>query len=411
MNLQFQIVLLALMIVVSAFFALAETSLLTLSRFKIRHWAEKKKFGADYIKKLRENPENLLSTILIGNNLANTAAAAITTSISIGLFKDNALGIATGIATFLILIFGDILPKTIGTNNNETVAPIIAPIIYNISIAIYPILIVLEFFLKAINKIIGTKKISLITKEELKSIVKTSEEEGAIKDVEKLMIHRIFDFENTTVDDVMTRKKHMTLVSADMHIKEVINLPNTKMYSRFPVYDKNKDNVVGIFYLKDALKFIKEGKLETPVRQIMRKPFFVFSRKKMDAMLKLFQQRKQHMAVVIDQKARVVGLVTIENILEEIVGEIIDESDRINPGVVQINKNEWVVRGSIEIDDLNNKTGTSIKSSDYTDLDSFIAAALGRPPKLDEEITYQNYRIKMEDVQGKKVVQARILKG
>ena len=143
MSLQFQIILLALMIIASAFFALAETSLLTLSRFKIRHWAEKNKFGSDYIKKLRDNPENLLSTILIGNNLANTAAAAITTSIFIGLVHDNAIGIATGIGTFLILVFGDILPKTIGTNNNETVAPIVAPIIYNISIVIYPILKIL----------------------------------------------------------------------------------------------------------------------------------------------------------------------------------------------------------------------------------------------------------------------------
>ena len=410
MTMQLQIILLAIMIVVSAFFALSETALLSLSKFKIRHWVEKKRFGAEYIKKLRDRPEILLSTILIGNNLANTAAAAITTAIAIDLFKDNAIGIATGVATFLILVFGDILPKTIGTNNNEMVAPFVAPVIYNLSVAIYPLIIILEYLLKAMNKIIGTKKMSIITKEELKSIVKTSEEEGVIKDVEKLLIHRIFDFENTTVEDVMTRKKHITSVSADMPIKDVLNLPSAKMYSRFPVYDKNKDNIVGIFYLKDALKFIKDSKLDAQVRHVMRKPFFVFSHKKMDAMLKLFQQRKQHMAIVIDQRAMVVGLVTIENILEEIVGEIIDESDRINPGVIQVNKNEWVVRGSIEIDDLNRKIGTSIKSSDYTDLDSFVVTTLGRAPKLNEEVKHQNYRILMEDVQGRKVVQARILK-
>ena len=410
MTLHLQMVLLAVMIVISAFFALAETALLTLSKFKIRHWSEKKKFGVDYIKKLRDKPEVLLSTILIGNNLANTAAAAITTSIAIKLFDSNAIGIATGIATFLILIFGDILPKTIGTNNNEAIAPFVAPVIYNISVAIYPLIIILEYLLKAMNRLIGSKKMSLITKEELKSIVKASEEEGAIKDVEKLLIHRIFDFENTTVGDVMTRKKHMTTISADTPIKNAINLPTEKMYSRFPVYDKNKDNIVGIFYLKDALKFLKDGKSDIPVKQAMKKPLFVFSHKKMDAMLKLFQDRKQHMAIVIDEKARVVGLVTIENILEEIVGEIIDESDRINPGVVQAGKNEWIVRGSIEIEDLNHKIGTAIKPSDYTDLDSFIASVLGRAPKLNEEIAYQNYKIKMEDVQGKKVVQARILK-
>jgi len=163
--------------------------------------------------------------------------------------------------------------------------------------------------------------------------------------------------------------------------------------------------------LKDTLKFLKEGKFDVDVRQIMIKPFFVFENKKMDTMLRLFQGRKQHMAVVIDEKAHVVGLVTIENILEEIVGEIIDESDRLNPSIAQISKNEWIVKGSTEIEELNRKTGMGVREDDFVDLDSFIVATLGRAPKLGEEISYQNFKIVMEDVQGKKVIQARIAKG
>ncbi len=398
------------MIILSAFFAISEAALISLSNFRVMHWVEKKKFGSTYVKKLKDNPEILLSTVLIGNNLVNTAAAAITTSIAIELFGSNAIGIATGIATFLILIFGDITPKSIGTNNNHILAPIVAPIIWYINLAIYPLIKLLDYFLKGINSLIGTKRIPIIPREELKSIVKASEEEGSIKEIEKKMIHRIFDFENTRVADVMTRKKSMVLVSSDMQIKSVLQLPTVKRYSRFPVYEKNRDNIVGILHLKDTIKFLSEGKFDVLVKDVMKKPFFVFENKKMDSMLKLFQSRKEHMAIVIDEKARVVGLVTIENILEEIVGEIIDESDKINPYMIHISKNEWIVKGSIEIEELNAKTGLSIRVSDYVDLDSFIFTTLGRAPKNGEDINYQNYKIIMEDVQGKKVLRARIMK-
>ena len=411
MTLHIESIVFGIMIVLSAFFALSETALLSISKYKVRHWVEKKKFGSAYVKKLKDMPEILLSTILIGNNLVNTAAAAIATSIALQMFQHNAIGIATGVATFLILIFGDMIPKSIGANNNEILAPVVAPVIWNISIAIYPVTKALEYFLKGINKLVGTKKISIITEEELKSIVKASEEEGSIKEIEKKMIQRIFDFDNTPVSDVMTRKKSIVYVSSDMQIKDVLQLPTAKMYSRFPVYEKNKENIVGILYLKDTLKFVKEGKFDVPVRDIMKKPFFVFENKKMDTMLRLFQNRKQHMAIVIDEKAHVVGLVTIENILEEIVGEIIDESDKLNPSIIQSSKNEWLVKGSSEIEEVNSKTGMSIKKADYVDLDGFILATLGRAPKVGNIIEHQGYKVIMEDVQGKKVIQAKIIKG
>ena len=410
MTIYTQSILFIIMIILSAFFAMSETALISISRFKVRHWVEKQRFGSEYVKKLKDNPDLLLSTILVGNNLVNTAAAAIATSIALQIFESNAIGIATGVATFFILIFGDITPKSIGSNNSEILALIVAPVIWNISVALYPLIKILEYFLRAINKLIGTKKIPIITEEELKSIVKASEEVGSIKEIEKKLIHRIFDFDNTTVGDVMTRKKSIVSVSSEMQIKDVLQLPTAKMYSRFPVYEKNKENIVGILYLKDMLKFVKEGKFDVPVKQIMRTPLFVFENKKMDTILRLFQNRKQHMAIVIDKKAHIVGLVTIENILEEIVGEIIDETDRLNPSIESLDKNEWVVKGSTEIGEVNAKTGISIKESDFIDLDGFILATLNRAPKIGDEIIFQNFRIIMEDVQGKKVLRARIVR-
>src|SRR3989338_37480 len=328
-----QVILLAIMIFLSAFFALCESALLSLSKFKVRYLADKKKFGAAHVKKLKDNPEALLSTVLVGNNLVNAAAAVLTTSISLQLFHNNVLGIATGIAAFLILIFGDMIPKSIGANNNEVLAPLIAPIIWYLGIIAYPLIKILDLLLKGINRILGIKKMPLITEEELKHIVKVSEEEGTIQEIEKKLIQRIFDFDTITVADVMTRKDNMISVSSEGTIKDVLHIPTAKMYSRFPVFGKHKEDITGILHLKDILKFVREGKTDAKIKGIMRKPLFVFESKKMDSTLKLFQKSKQHMAVVLNEKGNIVGVVTIENILEEVVGEIIDETDRINPDI------------------------------------------------------------------------------
>lgn len=405
-----KIIILIILLAISAFSAMSEAALLSVSRFKVRIWLEKKKFGAVYAKRLKDEPVFFLSTLLITNNLVNTAAAAITTSIALDYLENNAIAIAIGVATFLILIFGDIIPKSIGANSNELISPLIAPFVWHLGIAIYPLTKMLDYLVKGISIFMGTKKSPSFTKEELRSIIKFSGEEGSLRDTEKRLIQRVFDFGSLMVADVMTRKKNMVMVSSDMLIRDVLKLSTAKLYSRFPVYEKNKENIVGILYLKDAILFAKDDKLDAKVEQVMKKPFFVFENKKLDSMLRLFQERKEHMAIVINNKAQVIGLVTIENILEEIVGEIVDESDRLKSTVVQVSKNEWSVMGTAEIDELNLKIGTSLKESDYDSLDSFILSTLGRAPKVGDEIMHQQYKILMEEVQGKKVLRARIVK-
>ncbi len=407
---QTQLIIIFVLVMISAFFSASESALLSLSRFKVRYIVEKKKFGAIYVKKLKDDPEKLLSTVLIGNNIVSIGASALATSLALSMFQSHGIAIATGAMTFILLVFGEITPKSLATRNNESFSLFSARIIWWLSIGLYPIIHILDIFLNIINGLIGSKNISIITKEELKSILKASEEEGTIKDIEKKMVQRIFDFGNTTVSDVMTPKKNMVSVAADILVKDVLHLPTAKMYSRYPVYDKNKDNIVGILYLKDILKLVKENKLDVQVRQVMKKPFFVFSNRKMDSMLKLFQSKKEHLAVVIDDKAHVTGIVTIENILEEIVGEIIDESDKIAPSIIQVSKNEWVTKGSTDIAEINLKVGIIIRESDYDTLDSFIASSLGRPPKQGDETSYQNVKMMIEDVQGKKVLSVRIVK-
>lgn len=410
MTFHYQIIALIFLLTLSALSAMGEAALLSVNKFKVRHWVEKKRLGAIYVKKLKDEPVFLLSTILLTNNIVNTAAAAIITSMSIGYFQNNAIGIATGIGAFLILVFGDIIPKSIGANNNELISPIIAPFVWYLGIAIYPLIKMLDYLIKGISFLIGAKKSPIMTKEELKSIIKFSEEEGSIRTTEKKLIQRVFDFGNTTVADVMTRKKSMVMVDSEIKIKDALQLSTAKIYSRFPVYEKNRESIVGILYLKDVLHCARDGRLDIPVREVMKKPFFVFENKRLDSMLRLFQTRKEHMAVVINNRAQVVGLVTIENILEEIVGEIVDESDRINPGVMQISKTEWAAKGTAEIDDLNSKTGMSVRESDYDSLDSFVLSTLGRAPKDGDEISYKGFKIIIEEVQGRKILKAKIVK-
>jgi len=405
-----EIILVVILIAFSAFSAMSEAALLSINRFKVRHWVEKKRIGAHYVQKLKDDPARLLTTLLIANNLVNTAVAVIITAVSINTFHSNAIGIATGIATFLILVFGDIIPKSIGANNNELLAPFVAPIIWYVSFVFQPLVKLLNMLLNEINRLFGTKKTPIITKEEIKSIVRASEESGSIKEIEKKIVQRVFDFENTTVGDVMTPKRLMVSVDAKIKIKDVLQIPSTKLYSRFPVYENNKESIIGILYLKDVISYIKDNKMDVTVKEIMRKPFFVFTSKKMDTMLKLFQGKKQHMAIVIDEKGHIAGVVTIENILEEIVGEIIDESDRLNPSIVPINRNEWIVKGSAEIEEVNAKIGIGVKVLDYVDLDSFISATLGRVPKFGDEVNFKGFKILIEEVQGKKVLKARLLK-
>jgi len=230
MQFYMEYILLLVLIVVSAFTSMSEAALLSVSKFKVRNWVEKNKFGAVYAKKLKDNPERLLSTLLVGNNLTNTAAAAITTSIAIKLFQNNAVGIAIGIAAFIILVFGDIVPKSIGTNNNEALSTVVAPVVWYLSIAMYPLIKALDYFLKAINKLIGTKQMSIITKDELKTIIKSVEEGGSIKQTEKKLVQRIFESESTTVGDVMTRKKGIVSVSSDMKISDVLKLQTVKLF-------------------------------------------------------------------------------------------------------------------------------------------------------------------------------------
>ena len=406
-----EIVLLIILLLLSGFFSGAEVALISLTKVKARHMVEQKKFGAVFIKKLKEDPQRMLATILIGNNLVNVAAAAIATSMAIGIFQNYAIGIATGVMTLLILVFGEITPKSIAAQNNEIISQLVAAPIWYLSIILAPILNILDKFLNRFIKFIGIKsKEKAITEEEIISMIKTAEEEGSIKEIEKKMIDSIFEFDDINVNEISTPRTDMVLVESKSSVADAMKLILKKKFSRIPVYEKNRDNIVGIVYLKDLMMYMDDKKKNMSLSKIMKKLYVVPETKKISNLLRQFQKRKEHMAIVVDEHGSVTGLVTIEDVLEEIVGEIMDETDKIDPNIKKIGKNIWVVKGKTDIDEVNEKLHMKLKGKDYDTLSGFILKYTGKIPKEDEEIVYGKYKLKIEEREGHRISKVKVEK-
>jgi len=404
-----EIIILIILLILSGFFSGAEVALVSLTRSKAEQLYKKKKFGVVYVKKLKDDPQRMLATILIGNNIANVAASALATSIMIRIFENYAVGIATGVMTLLILIFGEITPKSIAAKNNELISRLVAAPIWYLSIILAPILNVLDKFLNKFIKLIGIKaKEKVITEEEIISMVKLAEEEGSIKEIEEKMINRIFKFDDTNASEIATPRRDMVMVDSKLRVKDAMKVFLKKNHTRMPVYEKFKDNIVGIVHIKDLIKHM-QGKNKSII-QIMYKPYFVPEVKKLSDLLKQFQKRKEHMAMVVDEHGSITGLVTLEDVLEEIVGEIVDETDIIAPNIKNIDKNTWIVNGKTDVDEINEKLSMKLKGKGYDTINGFILKITGKIPKQYDEITYNNFKFRVESIEDNRISKVRVEK-
>jgi len=394
-----QIVVLIVLLLLSGFFSSAETALFSISKVKAIHIAKQKGKTNELIKKMKDNPHRLLSTILIGNNVVNVGASAIATAITMKLVASNAVGIATGIMTFIILIFGEIFPKSIATRNNILIARIVIYPIYWCSILFYPVIKFLDFIPILTGKI---KKKPVITEKELLTFVEVVEEEGEIKEEERLLIHNIFEFDDTNASEIMTPRADMFVIDADEELKmeEVVK----SGFTRIPVIDGDIDHVIGILNVKDLLLHHAISDDAIDVRKIMREPYFVPENKKLDNLLQQFKKRKQHMAIVVDEHGGVSGLITLEDALEEIVGEIVDETDIVEPHIVRLNNNEWRVLGKSEIDEVNEKIAMNIPDTrEYDTFSGFILDQIGRIPREKEEIPLGGFIVTVKEREGTRI--------
>jgi CBS domain containing-hemolysin-like protein len=394
-----QFVVLFVLLVLSGFFSSAETALFSISKAKAIHLAKEKGRTNTLIKKMKDDPHRLLSTILIGNNLVNVGASAIATAITIGLVESHAVGIATGIMTMAILIFGEIFPKSIATRNNILIARLVILPIYWISILFYPIILFLNFIPKLTGKI---HKKPLVTEAELMTFVEVVEEEGGIEEEEKELIENIFEFDDTSASEIMTPRADMFVIDGDgeLNLEEIVK----SGFTRIPVIAGDIDHVIGILNVKDLLKHQATSDEPVNVRKIMREPYFVPENKKLDNLLQQFKKRKQHLAIIVDEHGGVSGLITLEDALEEIVGEIIDETDTVETHIIKTKPNEWRVLGKSEIDEVNETIKMDIPDSrEYDTFSGYVLDQIGRIPQEKEEIPLGNYLITVKEMDGNRI--------
>jgi len=394
-----QIIILIILLLLSGFFSSAETALFSISKAKAKHLAKQKGMTNELIKKMKQDSHKLLTTILIGNNIVNVGASALATAMTIKIVSSNAVGIATGIMTLLILIFGEIFPKSIATRNNILIARIVIFPIYWLSILFFPVIKFLNFIPMLTGKIKGKPK---ITEEELMTFVEVVEEEGEIDKEEKELIHKIFEFDDTNASEIMTPRADMFVIEADkkLRLEDLVK----SGFTRIPVIKGDIDHVIGILNIKDLFMRQPVCDGEIDVKNIMRQPYFVPEYKKLDSLLQQFKKRKDHLAIVIDEHGGVSGLITLEDALEEIVGEISDETDKDEPHITRRKKGEWIVLGKSEIDEVNEEIKMDIPDSKvYDTFSGYILDQIERIPHENEEIQIEDFTVIVKEMDGNRI--------
>ena len=400
---QTKIIILAILILFSAFFSGVEIALFSVSRLRAKHLVRKKVKGAKTVEKLKNKPQRLLITILIGNNLVNVGASALATSVVYEISRSYAVGITTGIMTLVILIFGEITPKTLATKYNEQIALVVGKPLLLLQTILSPIIFLFEGLANVLTNISGQKPRPLVTEDEIETFVTVAEEAGQIKDFEKKMIHRIFRLDDLETKDVMTPRNKMVAVSADSKIGEIAEVFHSKGFARLPIFKENLDHVKGFVHVIDAQKSMLGAKNEL-VSSIMRPILFVPESKKLDSLLKFFQRRRQHIAIVVNHFGTNVGVVTLEDVLEEIVGEIIDETEKTGPMIKRISPRSYLVQGRADIDEINEKCKLNLpeENAPYS-ISTYILDKIGRIPKEGEVIRLPKLEIKVKSMEGNSI--------
>jgi putative hemolysin len=405
---------LAVLFALSALFSGSETAITALSKARLRKLKEDRVKGAETLERLLANTPRLLSTIILGNTLVNIIAASVATEVAIRVYGSYGVGIASGLTTLAILIFGEITPKTYAVRRPEKVALATFRLVAAFSYVLYPISKVLLVIANGILRLLGQEAIKqgpFMTADEIKTVVAIGEEEGVLEEEERKMIHSILEFGDTIVKEVMVPRTDMVAIEADRTVEEALGIARKHGYSRIPVYEGSLDNVIGILYVKDLLNFFDRGKLDVLVKDVAREPFFVPETKRVDELLREFQVNKTHMAIVVDEYGGTAGLVTLEDLLEEIVGEIFDEYDfEEEKRIEEVAPGEWLFDGRVDIDGVEELLGIGFEEEEAETIGGAITSLLGHVPMEGEEVEFGGYRFAVEKVAGRRVKLIRATK-
>lgn len=387
-----QLIAIIILLCLSAFFSSSETALTTVNQIRMRTLADNGDKRAARVLHVTGNPGKMLSAILIGNNIVNLSASSISTSLAIHLFGNTGAGIATGILTFLILIFGEVTPKTMATIKADSMSLTVAAPIGLLMKILTPVIFIINklslglMFLLHVNIKDAQKK---MTEEELRTIVDVSQENGVIEHEERDMIHNLFDFGDAEAKEIMVPRIDMTFVQADATYQEVLDIFRQDMFTRLPVYEDSTDNVIGIINMKDFL--LQNDTPEFSVRNLLREPYFTYEHKNTADLFLEMRKSSISLAIVLDEYGVTAGLITLEDLLEEIVGEIRDEYDaNEEDDITRISDREFYVLGSANLNDVSEALSLHFTSDDYDTIGGYCLGLLDHLPEKNEIILTDN---------------------
>ena len=386
-----QLVIVIILLSASAFFSSAETALMTSNKLRMRNLADNGNKRAAKVLKVTENTDKMLSAILIGNNIVNLTASSISTALTLKIFGSKLVGIATGILTFLILVFGEITPKNVASKNAEKMAlsyiGVISFLVTLLTPVIFIVNTVAKFVISIFNK--NGDDNNAVTEEELRAMVEYSHEEGIIENEEKKMIVNVVDFGDTVAGDIMVPRVDMVMVDEKSSYEEILQVFREERYTRIPVYEETPDNVIGILNVKDFL--LIEDKENFVMKELLREPLYTYEYKKTSALMMDMRKTGANIVIVLDEYGITAGLITLEDMLEEIVGEIRDEFDADeDEGITKVSDLEYLIDGSTNLDDINDRIGLSLSSEEYESIGGLIMEKLGRLPVEGEIINFDN---------------------
>ncbi len=400
-----RIAIIFILLGLSAFFSSSETALTTVNKIRIRTLADNGNKQALWVMRLLENRSKMLSAILIGNNVVNLSASSMLTVLVTEIFGNKAAGAATGILTLLILIFGEITPKTIATLEAEKNALRFAHTIYVIMTFLTPVIFLVERMSGGVLKLIRVNTEGSgeeLTEDELRTIVEVGHEKGVIETGEKEIINNVFDLGDAVARDIMVPRIDMVFISIDAGYHELMDVFCRERYTRLPVYQDNTDNVVGIINIKDVL--LAGGHEQFSIREHLRQPIYTFEAKKVSELMVEMRKTSNNIVIVLDEYGATAGLITLEDILEEIVGDIRDEYDEDEEeDFVALGNGEYLVEGSMKLDDLNDLLHLNLTSEDYDSLGGLVIGCLDHLPGPGEAVELEGVRLVVETVEKNRI--------
>ncbi len=396
-----EIIVLVVLIALSGLFSGAEIALFSLSNIKVRKLIKERRSGAKTLRNLKANPHRMLVTILIGNNVVNIAAAGLATIMFTEIFGSSGVGIATGVMTFLVLVFGEITPKSFFHQNAESMSLLVARPVYILTYILWPVIVVIELISRGLLRIVGVKKKKDdITEEELIAALALSAEAGVIDRDEEEMMQNVIDFADSKVKEAYRPIKKVVMINTGKSIMDVITLMLETKYSRIPVYDRDSKRVVGVVNLRGILPYIKNKKFDAVIDDIVEPIIYVNDSDMMDDAFDKMKMHSTHMAVVRDSKKNIKGIVTMEDLLEEIVGEIYDEPDRRRVRLQHIDNKTAIARGDMLLTELQQKIGIPFRGK-FATVSELVSSRFEGRPKKGRQIKMKNFTLTVLDV-GKK---------